>query len=468
MTVSNPRRGWTLALTALAFFMVALDVLVVTVALPAIQRDLKVSVSALEWTVNAYNITYAAGIITAAALGDRLGRRRMFVVGLGLFTAASAACALAPSAGLLLAARAIQGIGAAIVTPLSLTILTAAFPAERRGAIVGAWGGIAGLAVASGPLLGGAITQGIDWHWIFWINVPIGLVATLLSRARLAESFGPARRLDVIGVSVVTAGALSMVWGLVRANAVGWGSVETIATVGLGAVLIAAFVLWERRTPEPMLPPHFFRNRVFVAANGTGFLMIAALMAAAFLISQYFQFVLGDSPLATGLRFLPWTATPMVIAPLAGMLSDRIGPRPVMLGGMLLQGIGLGWFALTADAGTAYTALVMPLLVAGVGISMAIPTTAAATLSAVSPTDMGKASGANRTLQQFGAVFGVAIATVVFTANGHIGTAASFNAGFGPALAVAAALSLVGALAALSVRERGRSGTAPQALVQPA
>jgi EmrB/QacA subfamily drug resistance transporter len=462
MALNESRRGWTLAITSIAFFMVALDVLVVTVALPAIQRDLRASVSTLEWTVNVYNISFAAGIITAAALGDRLGRRRLFVAGLALFTAASAACALAPSAGLLLAARAVQGIGAATVSPLSLTILTEAFPAERRGAIIGAWGGIAGLAVASGPLLGGAITQGIDWHWIFWINVPIGVAATVLARLVLAESRGPSRRLDLAGVGLVTGGTLGLVWGLVRANAAGWGSAEVLGTLGLGALLLAAFAGWERRAAEPMLPPRLFRNRVFVAANTTGFLMIAALMAAAFLVSQYFQFVLGDSPLGTGLRFLPWTATPMLVAPAAGTLSDRIGPRPVMLVGMLLQAAGLGWFALTAAVGTAYGSLVLPLLIAGVGISMAIPTTAATSLSAVAPSEMGKASGANRTLQQFGAVFGIAIATVVFSADGHLGSASGFSAGFAPALGVAAGFSLLGAIGALAVGRRRRTGAEPE------
>ena len=269
--VSDSRRGWTLALTSIAFFMVALDALAVTTALPAIQRDLKASVSTLGWTVNAYNLTYAAGTITAAALGDRLGRRRVFVAGLALFTAASAACAAAPTVGSLLAARAAQGIGAATIMPLSLTILTAAFPAQRRGAIIGAWGGIAGLAVAAGPLVGGAITQGIDWHWIFWINVPIGLAAIVLSLLRVSENHGSASRLDRPGVALVTAGAVSLVWGLVRANAAGWVSAEVAAALILGGGLIAAFVAWQRRAPEPMLPPRLFHSRAFVAANSTGF-----------------------------------------------------------------------------------------------------------------------------------------------------------------------------------------------------
>ncbi|HET8672693.1 MAG TPA: DHA2 family efflux MFS transporter permease subunit [Thermoleophilaceae bacterium] len=457
---------WTIGLTSLAFFMVALDTLVVTTALPAIHRDLGAGVSTLEWTVNAYALTFAAGIVMAAALGDRLGRRRLFVIGLALFTAASGVCAIAPSAGLLLAARAVQGVGAAIVMPLSLTILTAAFPPERRGAVVGIWGAIAGLAVASGPVVGGAVTQGLDWHWIFWINVPIGVVGALLARARLEESRDEAKRLDTVGMALVTAGAFGLVWGLVRSGGPGWGSVEVLATLIGGAALLGAFAAWERVVEAPMLPPRLFADRTFAAANATAFLMTAAISAAAFLVAQYFQLGLGHSPLGAGVRLLPWTATPTLVAPVAGALSDRIGPRPIMFGGLLLQAVGLGWFALEATGGAGYGALVLPLVVAGVGISMAIPSTPAAALGAVPPSDLGIASGANSTLQRFGGVFGVAIVTAVFAAHGRLGSPAGFVAGFRPALAAAAALSLLGACTALLVR--GRRSLGAPASAEPA
>jgi EmrB/QacA subfamily drug resistance transporter len=451
MTASN-RSRWTLGLTSLAFFMVALDALVVTTALPAIGHDLHVGVSTLEWTVNAYGLTYAAGIVTAAGLGDHLGRRRVFAFGLGLFTAASAACALAPTAGLLLAARAVQGIGAAAVMPLSLTILTAAFPPERRGTVVGIWGAIGGLAVAGGPVIGGSITDGLDWHWIFWVNVPIGLAATALARVRLAESRGPAARLDLAGMALVTAGAATLVWGIVESAA---------APLVAGGALLCGFVAWERRCPAPMIPLRLFASRTFAAANATAFLMIATIMSSAFLIAQYFQLVLGDSPLQTGLRLLPWTAMPMVVAPLAGALSDRVGPRPLMATGMLLQAAGLAWFVAEATATTAYAALVVPLLVAGVGISMAVPTTPAAAIGAVAPAEIGKASGTNTTLQRFGGVFGVALVTAVFSAHGRLGDPAGFVAGFRPALAVAAGLSLLGAATAAAVAGRRRPVAVP-------
>jgi EmrB/QacA subfamily drug resistance transporter len=452
---SSPR--WTLALTSIAFFMVALDALVVATALPAIHHDLNVGLATLEWTVNAYALTFAAGIVSAAALGDRLGRRRVFIAGLGLFTAASAACALAPSAGVLLAARAVQGLGAAAVMPLSLTILTAAFPAERRGAVVGIWGAIAGLAVASGPVIGGAITQGIDWHWIFWVNVPIGAVAAILSRVRLAETRGPRAPLDLPGLGLVSGAAISLVWALVRSGSIGWSRFETLGSLAAGIVLLAAFIAWERRAPTPMLPPRLFGNRTFAAANATAFLMSATIMAAAFLVAQYFQLALGHGPLSTGLRLLPWTATPIVVAPVAGTMSDRIGPRPIMAAGMLLQAAGLVWFALLATDTVGYSSLVVPLIVAGVGISMAIPTTPAAALSAVAPDEIGKASGTNSTLQRFGGAFGIAVATAVFTAHGHLGSAHAYDAGFRPALTTAAGMSLVGACCALLVRARRRT-----------
>jgi EmrB/QacA subfamily drug resistance transporter len=444
------QRTWALVLTSVAFFMTALDALVVVTALPAIHASLGGSVATLEWTVNAYTLPFAAGIITAAALGDRLGRRRMYVTGLLLFTLASAACALAPSASALITARAFQGLGAALVTPLSLTILAAAFPPERRGTIVGIWGAIGGLAVAGGPLVGGAVVQGLDWHWIFWINVPIGLAAAILSAARLPESRGQVRRLDIGGLLMVAAGAVALAWGLVRTTNVGWGSMQVITALCLGTVLIAAFVAWERRVAAPMLPLRLLRIRAFTAANATGFMSMAAITSAAFLMSQFFQLGLGYTPLVTGLRFLPWTATPLVIAPIAGRLADRIGARPLMAAGMAMQAVGLAWVAMDITAGASYGELVLPLVIAGVGISMVIPTTPTAALGAVPPADLGTASGVLNTLQRFGTVFGVAIVAAVFSASGHLGSAAGVVAGVRPALATSAGLSLLGALAALA------------------
>jgi len=449
----------TVLLTSVAYFMVALDTLVVVTALPRIHRDLGGNVDTLQWTVNAYVLAFGATIITAAALGDLIGRRRMYVFGLAVFTAASAACALAPDIGALIAFRAVEGIGAGIIMPLGLTLLTSAFPAERRGAVVGIWGGVAGLAVASGPLIGGAVTQGLNWHWIFWVNVPVGIAAIVGSRLRLAESRGPSSRLDLPALVLIAAGVGALTWGLVQAGQDGWGSVQTITGLSAGAVLIAAFVAWERRAAEPMIPLGLFRSASFSAAVATQFLMAASIYSAAFLTSQFFQFALGDSPLGTGLRFLPWTATPMIVAPIAGAMFDKIGARPLIVPGLLMQAVGFGWIVYLAARSSGYASYIAPFLIAGVGISMALPSVSAAGLNAVGPQSLGKAAGVMNTMQQFGAVFGIAVATTVFNAHGSLASAAAITSGYRPALAVAAGLSVLGAAAALGLRRAARPGT---------
>jgi EmrB/QacA subfamily drug resistance transporter len=447
---TNAKLRAILALSTVAYFMVALDSVVVITALPRMQRDLHVSVATLQWTLNAFGIAFAGGIITAAALGDRLGRRKVFVAGLALFTITSAVCAVAPDVSLLIAARALQGLGGAIVLPLSLTILTDAYPAERRGTVVGIYGGLAGLAVAIGPLVGGAITQGLDWHWIFWINVPIGALACFLAPRLLPESHGPRSRLDLPGVTMISAGAVAVVWGLVRASDAGWTSAEVLTTMLAGLALLAAFIAWERRTQAPMVPLGLFRAPAFSAGNATGFLMTAATFAAAFLVTQYFQFALHYSPFGAGLRLLPFFMTPMLVSPAAGAISDRIGRRPVIAAGLLLLALGLGWAALEISTTPSYGPLLLALFVAGTGVSMALPTVPTQVLSAVAPRDMGTASGIANTMQRFGAVFGIAITSTVFTAYGHIGSPSAVTDGVKPALLACAALALLGTLTALA------------------
>ncbi|TMK62393.1 MAG: DHA2 family efflux MFS transporter permease subunit, partial [Actinobacteria bacterium] len=348
------RTIWTFAITSVAVFMATLDNLVVTTALPVIRKDLHATIQSLEWTVNAYTLTFAVLLLTGAALGDRFGRRRMLVVGLGIFTLASAAAALAPSTGVLIAARAVQGVGGAIVTPLTLTILSAGVPANRRGAFIGAWSGIAGLAVALGPLVGGAVVSGISWHWIFWLNVPIGLALIPLARLRLAETYGPANRLDFPGLGLASTGLFGIVWGLVRGNAQGWASTEIVTALTAGAILVVAFVLWEMRAEAPMLPMRFFRNRVFALANVASLLMFFGMFGSIFLLSQFFQSIQGYSPLGSGLRILPWTIMPMFVAPIAGALSDRIGGQRLMGVGLTLQAGGLASLAALSTPTTPY------------------------------------------------------------------------------------------------------------------
>src|SRR5581483_11855776 len=336
---------WALAITSLGLFMVSLDNLVVTTALPVIRRSLDASISQLEWTVNAYTLTFAVLLLSGAALGDRFGRRRLFVLGLLLFTGASALAALSTSANALDAARALQGVGGAIVTPLTLTILSAAVPRERRGLALGIWGGIGGLAIAIGPLVGGAIVNGVSWHWIFWINVPIGLVLAPLALARLEETRGTDSGLDLPGLGLASVGLLGIVWGLVRGNAHGWTSVGIVVPIVAGVVLVAAFVAWELRAPSPMLPMHFFRSRTFALTNLASLLMFFGMFGSIFLLAQFFQTVQHYSPLQSGLRILPWTAMPIFIAPIAGALSDRIGGNRIMSFGLVLQAAGLAWIA---------------------------------------------------------------------------------------------------------------------------
>ncbi len=462
----RPRLGWVLGLTSTAYFMVVLNSVVVITALPRMQRDLHAGVASLQWTLTAYNIAFAAGIITAAAVGDRFGRRRVFTIGLALFTAASAVCAVAPDVSALIAARAVQGLAGAIVLPLSLTILTTAFPAERRGMIVGVYGGLAGLAVALGPIIGGAVTQGIDWHWIFWINVPVGAVALPLGLRLLPESHGARERLDLPGVAFLTGGVVAIVWALVRADQSGWASAEIIGCLAGGAGLLLAFAAWERRARHPMVPPRLFRSRAFSVGNATTFLFTGAIFAAGFLVTQEFQLARGYSPVSAGVCLLPFFATPMVISPIAGAFSDRIGRRPVMATGLFLQAAGFAWVAVAGSLSASWVELDIALAVAGVGVSMALPTVPTAVLNAVAPADLGKASGINYMMQRLGAVFAIAVASAVFGAYGHLGTPASVTDGFQPALAACAIFALLAALSSLAITSaKTLSAPAPDPLV---
>jgi EmrB/QacA subfamily drug resistance transporter len=466
--MSSPRTLWTFVITSLALFMVVLDNLVVSTALPVIRTDLDASLEELEWTVNAYTLTFAVLLLTGAALGDRFGRRRVFALGLTLFTAASAAAALAPSMDALIAARAIQGIGAAIVTPLTLTILSDAFPKEKRGLALGAWSGIAGVAVASGPLVGGAVVDGISWQWIFWLNVPIGILLVPLALRFLRETYGPDSGLDLPGLALVSAGLLGLVWGLIHGNGDGWTSPQIVASLSVGAILTAAFVAWELRTPAPMLPMRFFRDRAFAAANGASLLMYFGMFGSIFLLTQFLQTVQGHSPLGAGLRVLPWTAMPMIVAPIAGALSDRIGGRPLMAVGLGLQAIGLGWLAAVSTPTVPYTQLVIPFILSGTGMAMFFAPVANVVLSAVRQEEEGKASGTNNAIREVGGVFGVAVLASVFASYGGYGTPQSFVDGLTPALWVGAVVVGAGSLISLLIPRRIRREEQPEVVFEAA
>ncbi len=448
---------WTFAITSVALFMVTLDNLVVTTALPVIRTDLHSGLSGLEWTVNAYTLTFAVLLLTGAALGDRFGRRLLFTIGISIFTLASAAAALAPTIGALDAARAVQGLGGAIVMPLTLTILSGAVPPERRGLALGAWGGISGLAVAIGPLVGGAVVSGISWHWIFWLNVPIGIVIAPLALLRLRESHGPATRFDLPGVALASAGLFGIVWGLVRGNSVGWGSAEIVGALVAGFAVVGAFVWWELRTESPMLPMRFFRNRTFTLANIASLFMFFGMFGSIFLLAQFFQTVQGYSPLQAGLRILPWTAMPIFVAPIAGALSDRVGGHKLMGLGLALQGAGLAWIAAVSTPTTAYGALVIPFILSGVGMALFFAPVANVVLSSVRREEEGQASGANNAIRELGGVFGVAVLASVFSHYGGYASGGAFVDGLRPAVYVGAALVGLGSLAAFAIKPRTKA-----------
>jgi EmrB/QacA subfamily drug resistance transporter len=456
----SPRAWWTLVVAGTALFMTALDNLVVGVALPSIRDDLGGSLESLEWTVNAYTLSFAVLLITGAALGDRFGRKRMFVAGVGVFTAASALAALAPSIDALVASRALQGLGAAMVTPLTLTLISEAFPPEKRAVALGFWGGISGLGVALGPFVGGAVVEGIAWQWIFWLNVPIGVALIPLALRVLRESHGPDKALDLRGLALAGGGLFGVTFGIIRGEALGWTSSTVLVSLGAGLALLAAFVAWQLRAAEPMLPMRFFRSRAFSATNGLSFAMFFGTFGAIFLLSQFFQTAQGFGPLEAGLRTLPWTAMPMFVAPLAGVLAARVGTRPLMFLGLTLQAVGLAWIALVSDPTTPFVELIAPFAITGTGMALVFPTAAETVLASVGAAEAGKASGATNAIREIGGVMGVAVLASVFAAHGGYENPQAFTDGVVSALPIAVVVLTLGALLALLAPGRARSGDA--------
>lgn len=450
---TRSRAGWTFVITSIALFMTALDNLVVTTALPVIRERLHASLSDLEWTVNAYTLTFAVLLLLGAALGDRFGRKRMFLIGTALFTLASAAAALSTTASQLVAARAAQGVGGAILTPLTLTLLSAAVSPARRGLALGAWGAVGGLAVAVGPVVGGAVVDGASWEWIFWLNVPIGLAMIPLTARHLTESRGSSHRLDVTGAGLAGAGLFSVVLAFVRGNSWGWGSPRIVALLVAGTILIGLFLAWETRVAarggQPMLPLRLFRHRTFAAVNAGSLAMFFGVFGSVFLLAQFLQIVMGYSPFQAGLRTLPWTAMPAVVAPLAALWAERVGGRRVVALGLALQAVGLASLASVASADVSYAALVPGLVTAGVGMGLFFAPVANLMLSSVDRTEEGIASGVNNAIRELGGVFGVAILASVFSHAGGYGSPASFTSGLIPAVWVGVGVVAVGGLVVL-------------------
>jgi EmrB/QacA subfamily drug resistance transporter len=451
--------GLILAAVGIPVFMVTLDNLVVTNALPVIKSELGATLSDLQWFVNAYTLAFAALLLTAAAIGDRLGRRRVFLAGITLFTLASAACALATEPWMLIGSRAIQGIGAAAVMPLSLTLLAGAVPEKMRSAAIGIWGGISGLGIAVGPVVGGAVVDGLNWQWIFWLNVPVGVVAVVLATRVLTESRGTAKQLDLLGLVLATSGVLSVVWGVVHGADDGWTSAGVLGSLIAGVVLLGAFLGWERRTAAPMLPLRLFSVRSFSVVNVVAFTFAVGVFGAVFLLAQFFQVVQGYTPFQSGVRTLPWTAAPLVVAPIAGLIVDRVGPRILIVTGQALLATALAWMALVTTATTQYGDFVAPFILAGIGMGLTFAPSASVVMESASDADRGVASGTNNTIREVGVAMGVAVLASVFASSGSYESPAQYAAGLVPAVWTGAAVVAAGTVVAFLLP--GRTQAAP-------
>lgn len=451
MTVAQ---RWVLGVTSVASFMVMLDVMVVMTALDAIRRDLGASLEDLEWTVTAYTLSFAVLLLPAAALAERFGRRRVLIAGISLFSLSSSACALAPDVGWLVAARLVQGMGSAAVMPVALAVLSAAFPPQRRGAALGLFASVTGLATLGGPLVGGVVVEAATWQWIFWLNLPIGIVLVPLAWRCVAEEHGAARRLDVVGMALAAVSVVGVVWALVRGNEVGWDSAQVLGALVAAAVGVAILVRWELRHREPMLPMRFFAARGFAAGNAAGFLLFASMVGAVFFLAQFFQVAQGNGPLGAGLRLAPLTVTLSVVAPLAGAWINRVGERRLVVAGLATQAVGFGWLAAITTPEAAYASIIGPLTLAGVGASMAIPAAQSAVLGAVPPSGTGAASGTFTMLRQLGAAFGIAITAAVFAGHGGYESPEAFGDGFVPALYAVTGVAALGAFAAIALPSR--------------
>ena len=448
----SPRQRWVLVLTGVPGLMVSLDILCLTTALPVIRAELGSSVTELEWSVTAYNLSFALALLPFSAFGDRLGRRRSFAAGVGLFTAGSLGCALAGSPGFLIGARAVQGLGAAAIVPIGMALVASAFPVERRGRALGVAAIATGLATLSGPVVGGMVTQYLGWQAIFWVNVPLGLVAIPLILTRIKESAADTARVDLIGLGLIAA----IVLGTVTATSPGTpGRWVPVLGCGAGAAL-AGLVRWERHASDPIIPPEFLRLRSVVTGNAASLLHSAVVLGSVFWMAQLFHDGLGYTTVGTGLALLPWTGTFPVVAPVAGRLVDRIGAHPVLVASLLLQAGGLIWVTLILTPDVSYAALFTPLLLTGIGGSAAFPAAATAVLTGVADHAIGRASGLTAVLREYGGVLGITVVSSAFAHTGGYHTATEILDGIRTVLILCAAFALTAALIGASPRLRHR------------
>jgi EmrB/QacA subfamily drug resistance transporter len=411
--------GSVIVASTLPMFMVSLNNLVVINALPAINWQLGASVVGLQWVINVYVLSFAGLLLTGAALGDRYGRRRVFIASTLVFIAGSIGCALSRSIMDLVYFRVLQGVGAAAVFPLSLTLVAGTVPEHRRGAAVGLWGGLNGLGVALGPMIGGAITQAFGWPWIFWLNVPFGLLGIRLVMRAIDDDVAgrkgdKPRTIDLPGVVLASAAVTLAVWGIVQASVLGWIASQVLGAFAISTVLAMLFVFWERRARNPLLPLRFYRIRTFVLSNLVSLAMFFGVFGSIFFLVQYMQGPMGFSPFAAGVRTLPWTAMPMVVAPVAGLIADRVGGARLIAIGMFLTAVALAWIAVIARIDLTYGRMVPALVLAGIGMGLMLAPTAVLVLNSVTVAEHGKASGANTTIREVGGALGVAVLTTVF------------------------------------------------------
>ena len=437
------------AAASLPMFMATLDNLVMTNALPVLHAQMGASVEELQWFVNAYTLAFAGAILIASALGDRFGRRTVFAIGIAVFGIGSVLAALSTDPGQLIGARALQGLGAAGVMPLSLALLSGAVAPARRPLAIGIWGGVSGLGVAVGPLVGGAIMEGWDWQAIFWINVPVAIIAIPLALVVLRNDFGARARIDVPGAILAAAGVLALVHAIVRGNDDGWDSVGVIAELILGSLLVVAFVLWQARTASPLVPLRLFRDRSFSVTNVIGFAFSFGTFGSVFLLIQYLQVVQGSTPFEAALQTTPWTLAPMFVAPIAGLIAPRVGTRALMVVGLGLQAVALGWIAAIMAPDTPYPTLVVPFLMAGIGMALVFAPSATALLATLGLIDHAKASGVNSTVRELGVALGTAVMTAIFVGAGGALTPDLYVDAARPAVFTGAAVLFVATLVAL-------------------
>lgn len=449
MSSLDHRAGATLLLASVAAFMTSLDTMVVTTALPTMRAHLGGSAGQVEWTMNAYYLCFACLLITAAGLGDRRGRRQVLVAGLLGFAISSAGAALAPTLATLIVARAVQGGAAAAILPLSLTVISEAYPPENRARAIGIWGALLGAGGVLGPIAGGGLTEWVGWRGIFWVNVPIALVVAVASATLITETYGPRHPLDVRGLSLASLGCFGLALGLVRSADVSWDDATVWLAVALGVVLVVGFVIVEHRAMYPLMPLALFKSRMFSAANGVSVTIYASLSGSVYLMSQFFQNVQHASPLLAALQFVPWPAPALILAPMVGAWSLKLGNRFFLVLGMLAHTAGMAWFASVAGAATPYAELVGPLVLSGIGISCVFPTVSSAVVSSVPPERMGVASGVNGSIREIGGVLGVAVAATVFAHAGGYTNTSTFVSGFVHAMWACTALTGLGIWAAI-------------------